>query len=671
MPFNNKRSPAAVRSLYYPSLVVNLQIRFEEGTTEVISPDTVKSLLERVFAEKRSVQVSEPGQVKIVRRSSDVQVSGPGPVTIVGRSSDKEKGIQVSGPGQVIVVHREAGSSNDKLTQVIGLVPTQATVEIPAYRQAGTFNLTFLHRDFPLDPRVLRACGVAVHLGSVPAGDWGAGMMGRTSLGRRRSVIQTSDDNLLIAGTVDSVNASHTENSSIVRMEGRDLRGIMLDTLVMPVILKTVDLKKPLNVVIEQLVQELSPFGGGIPVEVDPNEWPEGVPAVFVAGDRTRPNLSADGNKAKAGGQGESTTMSYWDLITQWCFLCGAIPYFVGSKLRIRPAVNLYDARRKERAFDPRFPYPFKGNKPRDLDPPQVKASETFGYRRMVYGRDLLEFNLERKIGGVVMPAVTCVSVDTDGKKKGADQRIIEVTYPSEEEQKTQAASKVAPSGKRAQTDPLIIPVRGIRNKKRLLAIAKALHAEICRQEIGGSASTRNLASFGGDASDPDLLTLRPGDAVEFRVDASGLSRFPPPINELNNSSAQSFAEEVRAVAKRMGSEDLAKILVASNRGLITDLTRTFRVSTVKFDWDTERGVGISFDFQNFVEVRNTPPEEQTADVQVKLGQVKITATAKTAELIGEVTIIDENAARIGEVTVGEDRPKYAVTAGLPTIGGA
>jgi hypothetical protein len=70
----------------------------------------------------------------------------------------------------------------------------------------------------------------------------------------------------------------------------------------------------------------------------------------------------------------------------------------------------------------------------------------------------------------------------------------------------------------------------------------------------------------------------------------------------------RSAAEEIAELTKRLGSEALATSIVNSSRGTNGQLTRTFRVSTVKFDWNVDSGIGIDFDFQNFVEVRWSPP---------------------------------------------------------------
>jgi hypothetical protein len=460
---------------------------------------------------------------------------------------------------------------------------------------------------------VVRAVGVAIHMDSVRADEFAAGVEGRFNLGRRRSTIQTSEENLVIAGTVDTIHAKHTPSGSEVTLVGRDNRGILLDMPIHPNILKDLDLRKPLNEVVARLVHDLHPQGEGIKVVVVRNEWPNfTVPSPYVTGDLTRPNIEAKGGTGSPNSstKGEAGGVNYWDLITQWCFLCGAVPYFVGSKLHLRRARSLYDARRQEQTADPNFPTPFAGGERRAVGPPTVQVAETpWAFRRLVYGRDIENLEFERKLGGTKVPVIEVVSVDTDGPK--GEQRLVSVQYPPESATAARTTS-IGPSGDKASTQTLRIPVAGIKSKDRLLQIAAALHAEIGRQEMGGSVSTKYLSSFGGDNQDPDLLRLRPGDPVEFRMDTSSLRSFPPIISELTDHHRRSFEVEVAEVAAKLGDENLARVLVASSRGALQQLQETFRVSTVRFAWDTKAGVGITFDFQNFVEVRYGDPSEKT-----------------------------------------------------------
>jgi len=551
---------------YYPSMVVNLQIRLDEGRDVIGDPKTAE----------------------------DLAASGGRIVPPV------EQGPEVL-----------AGGDSDDLSHVLGIVPRSASVELPGYRQAGKFSLELEYRDLPLDPRVIRAVGVAIHLDAVMAGNFAAGMVESRAFGdsgfengtRRASVADTTVDNIVLSGLADNVHVSHDRSGSRLRLDGRDLRGIMLDLPISQETLKQLDVKKTIDEVVRQIVQDLHPQGAKIEVVVKPSEWPGGrVPAPSKSDDVTRINLNALGDAVRPNAKGEVQKLSFWDLVTSYCFLVGAVPYFVGSKIFVRPARNLFDRRTNEVAFDPNFPTPFKNGKRREVGKPLVNKRERFAFRRLVFGRDIMSYSLERKLAGFKVPVVEATSYDTSGEVRGKD-RLIRVQFPPKEE-KAATTTNVGPGGKAPATNAVRISVPGVRNKTKLLEIAKDVYEEIGRQEIGGSVETRNLASFGGDNQDPDLLKLRPGDPIEFRVDGSGLGTFPPPIAELTNEEARSREEQVKEVKARVGDEKLARALVAANRGETNDLQKIFRVANVRFDWDHASGLAIAFDFQNFVEAR-------------------------------------------------------------------
>jgi hypothetical protein len=639
---------AAANSVFRPSLLVNLQILFDEGLKEKFAPKTSDQMADaKEFT-------GEIGEVTVDLSPEEISVDGltldtlliPG-LAIV--TTDEEVGL---GPDIVA----EAGSIS--ASKVMNIIPKGASIELPGYRQAGTFALDILHRDLPIDPRVIRALRAEIHLGTVSHAEWANGMVGRVEEGgRRSSVLVPTSTNLVLVGMADTITAEFSDRGSYIHIEGRDLRGTLLDTNVSPKILKLLSLKQPIDVVVRNLVNRFNPQGGGIQVATQASEWPNGVvPSPHVVGDQTRPQFDADpdeASQAQAGQNGETVpttqgnpdTISYWDLITNYCLLVGGIPYFVGPQLRIRPARSLFDQRTVDQnPFDPNFPYPFGGNQPhkREVGHPLVSKPEApFGYRRMVFGKDIQNLKFERKLGGVVVPAIKVVSYDGDNPVKGPDNRLLRAVYPPETDT-AKRTSKVGSSGKGAKTDELYFPVYGIRNQKTLENIAKNLHAEIGRQELGGSVTTKNLSSFGGNNQDPDLLRLRPGDPVEFRTVDSGLQTFPTFAHELLDHTRRSEAAEIEAVAKRLGDKALATAIVQSAHGSNQQLTKTFRVTTVKFDWSNDAGLGIAFDFQNFVEMRYSATATTAVIGAAEPTSVEIGEVTDASDFIGTVEVLGD-----------------------------
>ncbi len=592
-------------TVYYPALAVNFTLRFDEALLKEASPSG------------RSV-------------------------ADVARSAGGAAGLMSSKPSAL-------SGAGSRLSKRLGTVPRQCSVELPGYRQAGKFSLNLAFRDFPVDPRALRAVGVEIYIGTVSSADFQRSMLQQDKdYGQLAGILSADPANLRFVGIVDTATTTYSDSGSEVAMEGRDLRGIFLDARLAPEVLSKLDMRQDIGGLVRQLLSYV-PLADKIPVEVAPaSDWPGNViPRVASESVVTRVNKGARGTKAARPSKGSTDSLVFWDLVTQFCFLVGAIPYFEGHTLWIRPLQTLYDRKRSTAA-------PFKNNQPRTVA--TSNGQEQFNYRRMIYGRNLASLKFERKIGGTAkVPTIRCVSNATDSEARGAD-RILEVTWPDPGALGTNAdlagaasATDVSPSGDDAKQEVLTIPIPGIKDKDRLRDIAQALYEEIGRSEMGGSASSKELASFGGNNEDADILRLRPGEPVAFLVDALGLQGIPPVVSELNLLASKSHAEAVEAVAKRLGGDkDLAEVLVGTLRGSFQRLQDTFRVDTVKFGWDIQTGLAVDFDFKNYVEARyDVAPTDTSIDTTVD-NVIRIAENAAERVRRGSVRV-PETAASLAE----------------------
>jgi hypothetical protein len=340
--------------------------------------------------------------------------------------------------------------------------------------------------------------------------------------------------------------------------------------------------------------------------------------------------------------------MNFWDLITKLCFLVGAVPYLIGSRLVIKPVRSIYDQQKKG-GIDPNVKTPFKDGKQR------TKDGVTFSVRKMVYGRDVEDMTFERKYTGFKPKLVRCISIDTSSKSRKPEDRVIEVIYPNQEDLqkliavrlgstkdaeklakqqsqetfaklKKQKTTSVSASGRQSEEEVLNIPVSGITDKKRLYEIGRNVYEEIGRNEMGGSVRTRSLASFGGDNQDPDLLRLQPGDGIELEIDTRDLSDSAPLVAFLVESMRNSEAQRIAEIEARFGKDspladrNIAQVVVAQAQGSIVELQRLFRVKNVKYDW-SNTGIAIAFDYHNYVTARN----EVTPSTGANQNQQRIT----------------------------------------------
>lgn len=513
-------------------------------------------------------------------------------------------------------------------TFVLNRVPRKCSVHFQGHRQAATWNMTFDYRELPIDPRTISAATVEIHLGTVSADDFAAGMQRELRPGVRRSILQTRNasgaliqDTLVLLGPVDKWKVTHEESGATVHLEGRDLRGILLDSPLVsardtfdysgarPVrrprrqrssILKRLVTTANIVVLVQQILDEHDllralPPDQQIRAVGFRDEWPDGViMSPGAASHIPRHRRGANGQQGRTGAA--HSDMNFWDIITQYCTLVGAIPTMVGRELHIRYAPTLYSmiSNKEERV-------PFQGGRTR------VMEDGTFrGIRGLVYGRDIESMDLERSYSGNNKPkTVRVVSVSASTGRRGREQ-LMESTWPP---RNLREARREGVRGNNQQVRDFVggegegevqtIRAPGVHSQAQLDAIARSYYEQIGRNELKGEISTGHLTSFGGTNADPDLLRLRVGDPIELLVDASRLDSSSPIVNTLNRTAQLPFSESVAEVQRILGDRNLCRAIVASARGNIMGVLRYYRVSGLNLEWSDE-SMKVKLDVQNY-----------------------------------------------------------------------
>jgi len=573
---------------FYPAVVCNILLRYDEALQVVNMPTPTP--------QSGELSVGQAAFLNRDERTSAKAVAGTEPlITMTG--------------------------TEDTASQFLNIVPKSCSIELPGYRTAGTFSVRVQWRELPIDPRMVRAALVQIFQGTVDPTNFGDGMLAGEShyangqpavLNWRTPSGAIDEDKLVMVGLVDGWKVTHDSSGSYVSFEGRDLRGILLDSPVNPKILTELNYDAPLDKVVESLISKHPMYAAKYfqGPEVEAAEWPDKkIPSPYD--NEIRPSRGAAGKKGKIGVQTGSA--NYWDIITNLCFRVGAIPYMENQTLKIRPARSIFDQQRPTNPERAPFVDKYGARGPREDE-----QGNQFFVRRMVHGRNIEQLNFERKFTGVKVPVIECISTDHSSTERGM-KKLLKVQVPSKKELAALAGS-VSPDGLAAQTEVQQIPVQGVRDIKRLEEIAKNLYEEIGQGELGGSIKTKSLSSFLGspkgssgqgeftvDSSnaDPDLLTMRPGDAIEILVDIRQISSKAPIANEFTDHHRRDFNEQVSAVQDAFKSKggqldiNTARVLVASSRSDIIDVLNFFRVYNIRFNWN-EGVVDIAFDFHNY-----------------------------------------------------------------------
>jgi len=361
-----------------------------------------------------------------------------------------------------------------------------------------------------------------------------------------------------------------------------------------------------------------------------------------------RVRRSASGRKLRRSPGSRTDKLNFWDLITRYCGFVGAVPYFTvqpvpnsdpsGQQympcIMIIPQRNLYD---QLWLSDRNTPSPFLNGVTRTDD-----QGTQFKVRRLLFGRNIEELNVERKFMGITARAVRAVCYDTSSNDRGAG-RLLEATStarktyaqiqgaaPIATDTDAAGRSGVTPNGELGAKDVLTIQVYGIKKQSDLQNIADGLYNEIMRGETGGNVKTRSLSSFGAGNEDPDLIRIRPMDGIAIMVDSRELSARAPSVSPLNSAAQLSDAALIEEVTKQVGDKNLASAIVTTSRNNLDQYHTTYRVNAVKFDWDVKSGISVALDFHNYVIPRNSiyPTAPVATPAQTRAQAVKV-PTAK------------------------------------------
>ena len=141
--------------------------------------------------------------------------------------------------------------------------------------------------------------------------------------------------------------------------------------------------------------------------------------------------------------------------------------------------------------------------------------------------------------------------------------------------------------------------VQGVTSKESLAVIAQSVYEQSARKELSVEVSTKDLASFGGDNLDPDILDMVPGDSFDAYLMREGEGDTSVGAVE----DAALVGSKLVQMLKGLGhGDEIAKAYAASY--VAGGFQTTFRTRSVKTDWSNDSGVSISVTGCNYVEVR-------------------------------------------------------------------
>jgi len=441
-------------------------------------------------------------------------------------------------------------SSKAKLQKVhtFTAVAKKITVNLNSYREADTFNCTLDFKNFPFDPRAIRACGVTIHVEDRK-------QMFKTS--NALNLLEPKRESIIFIGFADTDKISMSDEERTVNLEGRDFTSLLLDR---PYLGKPIQLTKPLDQVIGELLGELEEAKELSVV----NETGEDLPVLAKFGE----NLSAKKSGAKNG----RPNRTYWDHIQKLINQAGLIAYISLDKLVItkprslysddKPKIFVYGENVKDLEFERKLGRQ-KGINVRVL-------SLNFGTKEVIEARIPKEATQEwAKDIGIPLKEVTIPQVDTNGKR--------------------------VPEGQEKPAPYITFRVRNITNKDELIKVGEKIYEEVGRQQIEGSLTTKEMQICDKNNNFFNATQMRIGTPIELDINQGDLKGLPD-LQKGGNKNTKKAA--IKKFLIRQCYDD--RVADAFSEALV-NFDTPFFTQEVEFSLDQETGWQMRINFVNFI----------------------------------------------------------------------
>ena len=429
------------------------------------------------------------------------------------------------------------------------VTPKNVRVNINDYKSADTFNAELEYKNFPFDPRTIRALGVTIHMRDMGHIVNQVGLVDQIDV--TKNLIPGSKQDVVFMGFADEDTITLDEGSQRVRFEGRDFTSLMIDK---PWDKKgPIDLARPLTVVIQEILLQ-NEATQEIFIE---NRTGAILPNIGLYAPSFTP-LGTTKNKKK--------NDTYWDVIQDIVARAGLVAYIELDKLIITKPRALFD----------------KSNA-----------------KQFVYGSNLKSLEMHRKIGRMKDINVRVMSLNIEKKQ------VLKIDIPRQAKPDwlqamnlsavNNTTKKLKPTKGQevkevTETAPfLTFRIPEITNEDHLKEVGQSIYEELGRQQLEGSLQTREMSICDGGVPF-DVTNIRNGTPIDIEVnhdDLTGLRRLDTESARTQWLINRKYAPIVaRALAKATGK-----------------FGTPFYTKSVEFSFDAESGFSMKLDFMNFIEI--------------------------------------------------------------------
>lgn len=350
--------------------------------------------------------------------------------------------------------------------ELIECLPKHVKAEINSYQQADEFEIKLDYNVFPIDPRMVKSCGVGVWIGTTE------------KLGQ---LVENDPEKCIITGFVDDFDINLAEDDQTITIKGRDFTGVLLDN-------KWFHGNVPLDLDLEEAIKWI--------LSKDPAF--ANIEVVNKTG-KTLPVLS-DMKLRKTEEHTPNKEDSYWDIIYDLCLQAGVICYIKLDKLIIQNPKNLND--------DSKITNFVFGINLRDL-----RFRKKFGKNHGL--------NIEvRSYDPTTKQTLSAIYPDPPIDKKAMvipsmNKKLNTQTTHSKPEKKTKTSGKSEKAGPAQRYEITTFVVSNIRDIEQLKSIAESIWNQMFRRQVEVEMTTHDLTAFD---TQEHLTLLRNGDPVAVTI---------------------------------------------------------------------------------------------------------------------------------------------------------
>ena len=417
--------------------------------------------------------------------------------------------------------------------------PVQAraiTVYNNSYKEADTWSVEFDAQDLPVTPEMIRSGAVEIWI-----------FQGR-GIGPDNfpEVLRLNDDAATaqlegleptIAGLFDDAEIELSNDGRVVSISGQDYTQLFISKQWDPKKSGNgrgrVPAGKPLDKVLEKLIREVDPTNTmRLSVEGD--------------GIDTLPTVGKGEARTNKKGIPVKGSENYWDVMYSMAVRYGFILFVRGLKVV--------------------------------LTTPQAYVAGRSKVRKMLWGRNILNMTISRRMGKTVTPIVEVRSYDEKNRE------VIKARYPKNKKQKPINGIGVQ------REEVRVYNVPGIRSKDQLARTAETVFNLIARSEQTISLETKDLS----DVEGTDLIEMRTGDALSIGFDSFN--------RDAILIEGQSLDQRITTL-KSLGYDERVAKEIASGLDRVNVFRRPFRVKETTLDWSHDGGLTISAELQNFINI--------------------------------------------------------------------